>query len=550
MPALHGLYTRTACLAATVALLLGACSPAPPSPAGQKPDTSVQTGARQADVAESRRGGQVNIPLNGTPKLLNPILRGELSTTMVNWAIFDSLVIPDPATLENRPQMATGWQVSDDRKTWTFELKDGIKWHDGRPFGAEDVKFTYEKILETETNTGFRPNVSAIDKIEAVSPQAVRFTLKRPDSSFLSAMQIPIVPKHLLEGKDVNTDGFNQQPVGTGAFKLKEYVAASHVIVEANPDFHLGQPLLDRIVFKVIPDVNVRVAQVRTGELDVMDAVEAVHLKELEGNPNLSVYKMNQTNVYGFFVNWQKYPFDDLKVRQAINYGVDRQVIVDKVLDGLGMVAGSAFPPAFAWAWNKDIPAYPYDPTKAKELLREAGWVPGADGILQKDGKPFTFELVGDKGSPARERIATLGQQYFKDLGMDVSLKFVEWNQFLEKYQWSHDKEMTLLWNAYNPPLDPDALARRWVSSSPPRENQTHYSNPEVDALFAKATEAQDQSERQRYYFQIQEKIAADAPMVLLYYPVEVAVAKTTLKGIVPAPYRIYHNMEQWYWEK
>jgi peptide/nickel transport system substrate-binding protein len=496
-------------------------------------------------------GGRVVIPIVGNPQLLNPILRGSITEIFIQNAMFRPLMRANPETLESEPLLAETWEVDDSGAELTVSLREGVEWHDGTPVTADDIKFTFDKVMEPETLTGFTANVTDLESVDVVDTHTATFNLSSPSSAFVSSMQIHLIPKHILEDEDdINIAGFNQNPLGCGPFKFERFVDGDEVTLVANEEYFGGRPHLDELIYKVIPDVNVRLAQIRTGEVNVVDAVEPAQLEQLEGNPDISIYRMNQTSYFGFFVNWQKPPFDDIRVRRALNHAVDKQAIVDRVLLGEATLATSVFPPALDWAHTSDVETQEYDPERAIALLAEAGWEDNdGDGIVEKDGEPFQFSLVGDTGSATRRQIVTLGQQFFIDIGLDVQIEFYEWNDFLENYQWSPDKEMTLLWNAFNPPIDPDALARRWHSASGPRENQTAYNNPRVDELFALAKQEFDQDVRQQHYHEIQRIIAEDVPFVILYYPVEIAAAQSNLRGIVPSPIRIYHNMEEWYWE-
>ena len=498
--------------------------------------------------AQPKVGGQAIVALNGDPKLMCPIIRSEVSAIKASWPVFERLARANPETMENMPELATSWEYSKDLTSLVAKLRKGVTWHDGKEFTAEDVKFTFEKVMDKKTRTQFRIQITDLKSVDVVGPYTVKFNLKSPSASFQAALQIPIIPKHLLEGKDVNTDEFNHKPVGTGPFKFKEWVPGDHATVVAYEKHWRKRPYLDRIVFKVLPDTNVRMAQLKTGEIDIMDAVEPLQLKQLSKDSKLAAYRMVQTNYYGLFWNVNKPPFNDIRVRKALNHAIDKKTIIEKVLLGEAIPAYSVYQPPFKWAYTDDVYKLEFSPEKAKKLLAEVGWKDtDGDGILDKDGKPFRFTLTGDTASPTRRRNVMISQQYLKSIGLDVKIQFKEWHDFLENYQWSPKKEMTFLWNAFNPPMDPDMLARRWHSKSGPRTNQTRYSNARVDELFAKGKSTIEQSERAKIYHELQRTIAKDVPMIFIYYPIEIAVANKRLQGVVPSPWRVYHNMEDWY---
>jgi ABC-type transport system substrate-binding protein len=253
-----------------------AATPAPAAPAAAGAATSAPAAAPAATTAPAvaakpaATGGTWAMPISGEP-VFNPVVAAGSESNHVNSTIFNQLLRLDKDTLKPAPDLAEKWEVSPDGKTWTFNLRKDVKWHDGKPFSADDVKFTFDSILNPATNTRLRGDLAAISEVQVVDPATVKFQLK---SSFaplpiFMAYTAGIVPKHALEGQDINTAAeFNKKsPIGTGPFKLKEYVTGSHTQLVANPDYFRGKPKLDSITFKVVPDPNAILAQLSTGEL-------------------------------------------------------------------------------------------------------------------------------------------------------------------------------------------------------------------------------------------------------------------------------------------
>lgn len=294
----------------------------------------------------------------------------------------------------------------------------------------------------------------------------------------------------------------------------------------ANPDYFHGRPYLDTFVCKVIPDVNVQVAQLKTGELDFA-LIEPQNIAAVKGAANLKLDIVDYVNHY-YIAFQQKNPlFTDPRVRLAMIYAIDRQAIVDKVLLGYGTVATGTIPPALGWAYNTNLKPLPYDPPKALALLAEAGWKPGAGGVLMKDGKPFKFTLSVDKGNPAREQTATIAQQFYKKLGMEVTLETMEWGAFAAKRWQQREYDAIHMW--WITPPDPDQMD--YYGTGGPN-NHAHFSNPEMDKVLLEAQRTTDRERRRQLYSRYQELEMADPPAATLYYPKEIRAMNSKL--VVP----------------
>jgi peptide/nickel transport system substrate-binding protein len=363
-----------------------------------------------------------------------------------------------------------------------------------------------------------------------VDESTVRIVCKEPFPALpiVLAFNIPIAPRHLLEGQDLNTlDAFVQKPVGTGPFRLKEAVKGSHVIVEANPDYVDGPPKLRAIAFKVVPDVNSVVAQLRTGELDLA-VVTAAHKETLQAAPNLAFKTSVLPSTFFLALNNARWPFTELPVRQALMYGLNRELMVQRLLRGEAPVAAGPYASAFGPYMNAELKPYPYDVARAKALLAEAGFKPGADGVLARDGKRLAFGLMVDKGNPEREQIALYAQQSWKQLGADVKLETEEWSVFIRRGNRvpSGDYDARTGWRITSP--DPDKTAEYGTGGI---NNHFAYTNPEVDALMAKARATVDEPARVAAYRKVQELIQRDVPLVWIYHQTEILAMSKRVRG-------------------
>ena len=403
---------------------------------------------------------------------------------------------------------------------WEFKLRRGGKWHDGKPLTAADVKFTLESIVDPKVKALFRSALKGLQRVDVVDDATVRIVFDQPFASLpiVLAWNVVIAPKHLLEGKDLNDlSDFAQKPVGTGPFKFKEAVKGSHITLDANPDYHDGRPKLRTIVFKVIPDINTVVAQLRTGELDLA-VVEAVHRETLERAPQLGFKVTQLPSTFNISFNNTRWPFTDRLVRQALIHGLNRELLVQRVVRGDAPVASSPYARAFGPFFNASLKPYAYDVGRAKALLAEAGFKPGPDGILQKDGKRLAFELMVDKGNPVREQVALYAQQAWKQLGLEVKLVVEGRRGYIKKGNQlpAGDYDARTTWRITAP--DPDKTPEFTTGGI---NNHYAYANPEVDRLMAEARGVTDHARRVAMYHRIQELIYQDAPQAWINYQTE-----------------------------
>lgn len=443
---------------------------------------------------------------------LNPFTQPQqLPTTQVLKVVFSTLTRYRPGDLQAVGDLATSWQPLDGGKVWEFKLRRGVKWHDGKPFGAADVKFTLESVVNPNVKALFRSAVKGLQRVEVVDDATVRIVMEQPVASLpiILAWNIPMAPKHLLDGKDLNDlSDFAQKPVGTGPFRWKEAVKGSHIALDAFPDYYGGAPKLKTLVFKVIPDINTVVAQLRTGELD-MAVVEDVHRETLTSVPHLAFKVTHLPSTFCIAFNNSRWPFTERPVRHALIHALNRELMVQRIVKGDSPLATGPYARAFGPFFHSGLKAYAYDVGRAKAILSEAGFKAGSDGVLARDGKRLGFELMVDKGNPVREQVALYAQQAWKQLGIDVRLKVEEWSVYIKRGNQipAGDYDARTTWRITPP--DPDKTAEYTTGGI---NNHYAYSNPEVDRLMAEGRTVTDQARRVAIYHKIQEIIYADAP--------------------------------------
>lgn len=478
---------------------------------------------------------------SGEPEWLNPVAGHQHPDS--DMALFRGLFKID-ATNELVPDMARSWEVSPDGRIYTIRLRPDIRWHDGVSFTAEDVRFTIEAIQNPKNHSGLRTEVEEITKVEAVDALTVRITLSRPLAPLLHKLRIGLIPKHLLDGKDFNSDPFNHvRPVGTGPFKFAEWKRGEYLVLVANPDFYGGRPKLDRIIYKFIPDPNVQLVQLKKGEIDIAK-ISPKQVSAIRPSDGVAVEVVEKSADYRVMMFNFRYPlFQDVRVRQAIQYATDRQALVDGALLGYGRPAYG--PLQFNWAGAQEIPRHDHDLKKAEVLLKEAGWRRGNDGILEKEGRRFSFHLIAGANDPLRVDLATLLAGQLKQVGIEAMVEVKDFSSFKIEAV-----EALILGGGFAD--EPDDDLYRIFSSRLGKDgrNYSGYRNEQVDRLLEKGRSTGDPDARKRIYQEIQRELIVDPPYNFLVYLKPLYAVR---KGIAGFRHKIFGhrttplwNVEEW----
>lgn len=479
------------------------------------------------------------------PNTLNPITAPDIVSRSMIEMIFDGLVAAD-AKSELRGELASGWDVSPDGKQWTFQLRKGVRWHDGREVTAEDVKFTYDTVIDPNSKpTVAKADYAAIERVEVVDPYTVRFHLSRPYAPFLSRLVLGIAPKHLLQGQDLATAPFNRQPVGTGPFIFERWTQGDSVVLKRNPDYFGAKPRIEKLVWKIVPDSNVLALQASNGEVDGAPIFNPKDASAIQSGGKMALHETLEGNTQ-ISLQLKNPLFQDVRVRRALAHGIDTQALIDKIMLGAAVPATSDILPG-SWAYNPNVARYPYDPVKARQLLAEAGWRRGPDGVLTRDGKRFSISLMTDAGHKVREQVMLAIRQYWADLGIEVNASTQERNSFIFQKVLKGDFDAVLLQSSVQ--IDPDISRRFHTGSIQNGQNFLSYSNPAVDRLLEQGLATVDQEKRRRAYFEAQRIMAEDLPQISLFYTKTMFAFKPGLKGVKPAPTNLFWNAEEWEWK-
>jgi len=479
--------------------------------------------------------GSLRFSLGGEVSVLNPILSTDNVSSAVEGAIFTGLVTVNEK-LEMVPDLAERWDVSPDGKTWTFHLRKNVRWHDGAPFTAGDVKFTFDSILNPRVNSVRRSDFIIDGRpivFRLVDQYTIQALLPKPFAPFLINAGIGIIPQHLLAGKDINKAEFNRHPVGTGPFIFKEWRAGDHVTVERNPDYYLGKPLLKQIVYKEIPDENSRLVALEANEIDETDIPPKDYTRMKEA-PGVKVYGYDALLYTYLGFNLANPKFADRRVRQALAYATDKQQLVGLIFRGLASPAYAPSAPV-SWAYSDKVPRFDYDPEKAKRLLKEAG----------KENLEFT--ILVNQGNKEREKAAVILQQQYKKVGVKVNVRVLEWSALLKIVNAPRDpKDFEAVIMGWSLGLDPDAYSI-WHSSQYPKGfNFVNYRNAEVDKLLEQGRTTIARNQRRDIYRKLWNLIAADQPYIFLWYPKTVSGIRERVGGLSkPGPAGMFLHLEK-----
>lgn len=479
--------------------------------------------------------GKLIFSLGGEVSVLNPILSTDTTSSAVEGAIFTGMTRINEK-LEVIPDLARSWQVSEDGKDWTFHLRQDVRWHDGYPFTAEDVVFTFNAILNPKVNSVRRSDY-IIDgepiKFRALDKYTVQAVLPKPFAPFLVRSGMSIIPKHLLEGKDINTAAFNRKPVGTGPFKFSEWVTGDRVTVARNADYYLGKPKLAEIIFKIIPDENARLVALEAGEIDET-GIPPKDYKRMKNLKGINVFEFDSL-VYTYLgFNLANPKFSDQRVRQALAYATDKKQLVSLLFKGLASPAYAPSAP-ICWAYSNEVAKYPYNLEKARQLLKEAG------------AQNLEFTILVNQGNKEREKAAVILQQQFKKAGVKVKVRVMEWSALLKIINAPRDpKDFEAVIIGWSLGLDPDAYSI-WHSSQYPRGfNFIRYSNKEADRLLVSGRTTLDKEKRKKIYARLWKIIADDQPYIFLWYPKAISGVRDRVGGLSkPGPAGLFLNLEK-----
>ena len=485
----------------------------------------------------------------GDARVLIPIFADDVSSSSICALVYNGLTKVNK-DLEIVGDLAEFWKVSEDGKVITFYLRKNVLWHDGTPFTAEDVKFTFETILKPDTGCPYVSSFNDIETIDVIDPHTVRFNYAQAYAPALLKLGMGIMPKHLFSGiEDIRRSPYARAPIGTGPYKFIEWESGQYIILEANRDYFEHAPGVKRYVYRIIPDQSVEFLELISGGVDSMQLNPyqfryRSSTPEFSGSINKYKYLAPSYTYIGYNINDPV--LEDPKVRRALSHAINKDEMIEAALLGLGEPCTGPFAKNSPY-YNHEVNMYDYDPEKAKKLLQEAGWEDiDDDGVLEKGGKELVLSIVTNQGSQVREDVATIVERQWSEVGIKTDVRVVAWAAFLDQFISRKDFQAVIL--GWSLSIDPDCYSI-WHSDSMRLGglNSVSYSNKEVDALIEAGRREFNTEERKKIYHEIHRLIALDAPYTFLFSAYATPAVNKRFHGIEAAPAGIFYNFIDWY---
>ncbi|MFO8059833.1 MAG: ABC transporter substrate-binding protein [Bacillota bacterium] len=437
---------------------------------------------------------------------LDPNMHAEAPTTNVCINIYDTLLMRD-LDANIIPALAESYENLDD-STWEFRLRDDVTFHNGEAFDAESVKFTLERILDPEMNSPQMPHLSSIEEVRIIDPGTVHIITREPfptlPAQLVSRQMVP--PEYTRE---MGHEHLAANPVGTGPYRFVEWTRDEKIVLEANEEYWRGRPAVDRVVFRVIPENSTRMAELQTGSVDLIVNVPPHQAATLEEDEGTAVARVPSSRViFMGIVSDTPGPLEDVRVRQALNYGIDVQSIVDNVLMGNGTPLAGQPVGEIHFGYNPSLEPYPHDPDRALDLLAEAGYPDGLELNLDSPSGRYLMD----------KEIAQAAVGQVESIGVDIDLNVLEWGVYVEKIMARQLEDLFLIgWG--NSTFDADATLYSWFRTG---QRFCFYDNPQIDELLDSARVSMDQQERLQLYHQAMEILSEEAPWVYLHQQLDI----------------------------
>ena len=448
----------------------------------------------------------------------------------INLLLFDGLTSHNGKN-EVAPGLAKSWEFDETACTYTFHLEEGVVWHDGEPFTAEDVKFTIEAVMDPENASENAPNFEDVEEITVTDEHTVSFRLSAPNVAFLDYMTMAVLPEHLLAGEDMQTSDFFRAPVGTGPYKLESWDVGQAIVLTKNEDYFKGTPHIDQVIFKIVSDDNAKTLQMAAGELDLalLPPKAAQSFADREG---YVCYDMKTADYRGILFNFNN-PFwqENRDIIPAVCHAIDRQAIIDAVLLGQGV---PAYGPLQRNIYNNEnVERYEYSPEKAAEILEAAGCVRGEDGIYRRGGEPLSFVISVGAGDQVRVDMAQAAAQQIRAVGIDCAVEIPT------KVDWNSQMAYLIGWGS---PFDADDHTYK-VFGTGKGANYSGYSNAAVDRYLTQARGSDDPEVRAESYARFQEELAKDPAYAFICYIDANYVADASIRGITADTVMGHHGV-------
>jgi peptide/nickel transport system substrate-binding protein len=503
--------------------------------------------APAAPAFAQKRGGTLTIVRPTDPVSLDPQLETTAPGAWVYYNILEPLLHLDEK-MQVQLKLASAYEVLSPTKV-RFKLRPGIKFHDGTPLNAAAVKFSFDRALKGTPPARWASLAGSLAGAEVVDDLTVDVVTKEPYGPILRTLAM-IYPSMVSPAavQKLGAD-FSRAPVGTGPFKFVEWKTNTQIVIERNPDYWGEKALLDRVVFKVVPEEGARMIAIQTGDADMVMFPSPAQLAGLRRDPRYTVHEAPGLRVVHVGMNAKLPPLDDVRVRQALFHAVDRKAILDNIMEGSAVPARSVISPGvFGFKDMQLDQLYPFDRAKAKALLTQAGWTPGADGVLQKGGQRLTLNWLAQRGRyPKDGEITEAVQAMWQEIGVEAKVEFREWATVFTELRKpeANRHHWTFGWVTTNADADYSLYALFHSKELPPASwNRSHYANPRVDTLLEQARRSLNQPEREKLYGEAQDILAKEPVWIPIYNTKEIILTRAHVKGFVIHP--VEYNLGLW----
>jgi len=515
---------------------------------------TVPAGSQAESKKDGRSdGGILGYGEYGRPATLDPITSNEMISVRITELVFNGLVAIDEKQ-EIVPDLAERWEASKDGRTYAFFLRKDVTWHpkegeEARPFTADDVVFTYNIMMHPKTITPLKVRYEFIEKVEKLGDDAVQFTLKRPILNALAKFSFKVIPKHGPSNPLYLTreDPFVQHPIGTGPYILRNITADREVILVANEKYFRGRPHIDKFIAKPFADQNIMSQALMFNAIDMIVLVNPRDLPEIQGDKRFVLQPYNALSYAFFSYNLRNPLLADKRVRRAFTHAVNREEMLEAFFNKQGTIISGPFAPG-SWAYNLDVQPLPFDPQRAIALLNEAGFTPGPDGVMQKDGKKLSLSLKVpiEKESEAVKRVVLAFQNYLKNVGVAIRVEFKEWQAWKADVFLEHNFDIILASWVFDDSADISSLFHS-AEIGAWKNNFGGYSNPEVDGLIVESKLTLDHEKRRTINRKLHALLADEAPYTFLWTLTNYSAYHKKVRRVAIHPYKFFSFADEWF---
>lgn len=507
-------------------------------------------------------GGTLRVAIQQDVKNLNPLLNSNTTDGMIGFLMFEPLVhansggSPVPMLAAKVPDQQNGG-ISKDGLTITYHLRKNVKWTDGVPVTSKDVKWSWQAIMNKDNNIISTHGYDYVKSIDTPDDYTVVVHLKQKFAPFVntffadSDQPYPVAPAHVLSKyPNINQIPFNNNPnVSDGPFKFVRWVHGDHIELTANPDFFMGKPGLKGIYIRVVPDENTSINLLRTHDIDWMFEASINNYPQIKNVQGVKIVWVDVNGYEDVQLNVQRPYLQDLRVRQAIAYAIDKQRIVQTSTYGQDKIATEDQPP-FMWSYNPNVKDYELNVATAKQLLQQAGWTPGPNGIMMKNGQPLTLVLVSNNSNVTRRKNSVVLQAMLKQVGIDVEVKYYPGDVLFAPVGEGgilQGGKYDLSLAGWYSGVDPDDASQLTCANMAPKGyNYSRYCNQDMEAAQKIALNSYDQATRKKAYYDIQSILHRDVPEVFFWYTRQMQPISENFKGFAPNPVTESWNAWQW----